>query len=139
MDKCLGRVDVERCFKYCLRRQDIDSGYRYCLGRNGVKTCHKYFWSQERRERLVSLIIGESLRVTRCRMVSRGSDQAEGKRKRVAKKVNTKRKTPADKRTNPVLRDGHPQDVAHATTVEEAESDRDGAIQCYLSWRSDPS
>ena len=61
-------------------------------------------------------------------MVSRSSDQAERKRKPVAKKVNKKRKTRAGKRTNPVLRDGHPQDVAHPATVEEAESDRDKAV-----------
>ena len=71
----------------------------------------------------MSLIIGDGLRVTRCRMVSRSSDQAERKRKPVAKKVNTKRKTRASKRTNSVLRDGHPQDVPHSATVEEAESD----------------
>ena len=128
VDKCLERVDVESCAKYCLGRHDVKSCYQYCLGRNGVATCHKYSWSPELRERLVSLIIGDGLKVTRCRVVSRRLDQAERKRKRVAKTVNTKRKTPADKRTNPVLRDGHPQDVAHPATVEEAESDQDKAV-----------
>ena len=66
MDNCLGRVDVESCSKYC-------------LGRDDVETCHKYSWSPELRERLVSLIIGDGLRVTRCRMVSRSSDQVEGR------------------------------------------------------------
>ena len=49
-------------------------------------------------------------------------DQAERKRKSVAKKAHTKRKTAAGKGTNPVLSKGHPQDVAHPATVEEAES-----------------
>ena len=83
----------------------------------------------------MSLIIGDGLRVTRCRMESRSSDQVEGKRKRVAKTVNTKRKTPADKRTNPVLRDGHPQDVAHPATVEEAESDPETGVYSVTSLR----
>src|SRR5678815_2647693 len=87
------------------------------------RTCHKYPWFLEDRERLVSPIIGESLGVTRCRVVRKSSVQAEKKRKTVAKKVGTKKRTLAVKRTNPVLRKGHPQDVAHAETVEEAESD----------------
>ena len=87
-DKCLGRGDAEFCNEYCLGRQDVESGYQYCLGRNGIETCHKYSWSPELRERLVSLIIGESSRVTRCRMVSRRFGQAEGKRKPVAKEVS---------------------------------------------------
>src|SRR5678815_3266683 len=110
MDFCLGRVDVE-------------SSSKYCLGRDNVQTCHKYPWLPELRERLVSPMIGESLGVTRCRVVRRSSVQVEKKRKRVAKKVCTKKKTLASKRTNPVLRKGHPQDVAHSATVEEAESD----------------
>jgi len=119
----LGRVDVESCFKYCLGRVDIESGFEYCLGRDNVQTCHKYPWFLEDRERLVSPIIGESLGVTRCRVVRKSSVQAEKKRKTVAKKVGTKKRTLAVKRTNPVLRKGHPQDVAHPATVEEAESD----------------
>ena len=83
----------------------------------------------------MSLIIGDGLRVTRCRMVSRSSDQVERKRKTVAKKVNKKRKTRASKRTNPVLRDGHPQDVAHPATVEEAESDPETELYSVTSLR----
>ena|SRR5688572_22887960 len=71
---------------------------------------------------ILTPVVVPGLRVTRCRMVSQLSDQIERKRKPVSKKVNQKRKTRASKRTNPVLRDGHPQDVAHAKTVEEAES-----------------
>jgi len=56
-------------------------------------------------------------------VVRKSSVQAEKKRKTVAKKVGTKKRTLAVKRTNPVLRKGHPQDVAHPATVEEAESD----------------
>ena len=50
-------------------------------------------------------------------------DQAEMKRKPVVKKAHTKRRTAAGKGTNPVLSKGHPQDVAHPATAEEAESD----------------
>jgi hypothetical protein len=56
-------------------------------------------------------------------MVRKTSDQAERKRKSVAKKADTKGKTAAGKGTNPVLSKGHPQDVAHPATVEKAESD----------------
>jgi len=123
MDFCLGRVDVESSSKYCLGRVDVESCFQCCLGRDNVQTCHKYPWLPELRERLVSPIIGESLGVTRCRVVRKSSVQAEKKRKTVAKKVGTKKRTLAVKRTNPVLRKGHPQDVAHPATVEEAESD----------------
>jgi len=68
-------------------------------------------------------------------MVSRSSDQAERKRKPVAKKVNTKRKTRASRRTNPVLRDGHPQDVAPVETAEEAESDPECIVLPLLEKR----
>src|SRR5918995_1610998 len=56
-------------------------------------------------------------------MVRKTSDQAERKRKSVAKKADTEGKTAAGKGTNPVLSKGHPQDVAHPATVEKAESD----------------
>ena len=105
-----------------------------CLGRDDVQTCHKYPWLTEFRERLVSPIIGESSGVTRCRVVRRSTGQAERK-KPVAKKVGTKKKTLAGKRTNPVLRKGHPQDVAHAATVEEAESDATTELYSFTSLR----
>src|SRR5688572_9815109 len=123
MDFCLGRVDVESSSKYCLGRVDVESCIQYCLGRDNVQTCHRYPWLPELRERLVSPIIGEGLGVTRCRVVGRSSVQLEKKRKPVTKKVCRKKKAPAGKSTNPVLRKGHPEDVAHPTTVEEAESD----------------
>ena len=56
-------------------------------------------------------------------MVRKSSEPAERRRKSVAKKADTKGKTAAGKGTNPVLSKGHPQDVAHPATVEEAESD----------------
>jgi hypothetical protein len=69
-------------------------------------------------------------------MVSRSSDQVERKRTTVAKKVSEQRKTRASKGTNPVLRDGHPQDVAHPATVEEAESSsRWSYIVLPLLWK----
>ena len=55
-------------------------------------------------------------------MVRKTSDQAEGKRKSVAKKADTKGKTAAGKGTNPVLSKGHPQDYPRPVTAEEAES-----------------
>src|ERR1043165_7206703 len=105
-----------------------------CLGRDDVQTCHKYPWLTEFRERLVSPIIGESSGVTRCRVVRRSTGQAERK-KPVAKKVGTKKKTLAGKRTNPVLRKGHPQDVAHPATVGEAESDAATELYSFTSLR----
>ena len=66
---------------------------------------------------------GESSRVTKCRMVRKSSDQAERKRKSVAKKADTKGKTAAGKGKKTVLSKGHPQDVAHPATVDKAESD----------------
>ena len=83
----------------------------------------------------MSPIIGESSGVMRCRVVRRSSDQAERKRKPVTKKVCTKKKTLAGKRTNPVLRKGHPQDVAHSATVEEAESDPETELYSVSSLR----
>src|SRR5688572_9588840 len=84
-----------------------------CLGWNDAWTCRKVSLLPEVRKRLVSQINGESSRVTNCKMVRKTSDQAEGKRKSVAKKADTKGKTAAGKGTNPVLSKGHPQDVAH--------------------------
>ena len=74
---------------------------------------------------------GESSRVTKCRMVRKTSDQAERKRKSVAKKADTKGKTAADKGKNPVLSKGHPQDVAHPATAEKADLESD-PIPNYL-------
>src|ERR1043165_784548 len=122
MNKCLGRVSGE-------------SGFKYCLGRDDVQTCHTYPWLTELRERLVSPIIGESSGVTRCRVVRRSTGQVEKKKKPVPKKVGTKKKTLAGKRTNPVLRKGHPQDVAHPATVEEAESDPATELYSFTSLR----
>src|ERR1043165_7133269 len=119
MDKCLGRADVESCSKYCLGRVCVERGFKYCLGRDNVQTCHKCPLLPELRERLVSPIIDQSSGVMRCRVVRRSSDQAERKRKPVTKKVCTRKKTLAGKRTNRVLRKGHPQDVAHSEPVKE--------------------
>src|SRR6218665_52431 len=45
------------------------------------------------------------------------------RRRTVARKANSERKTRASMRTNPVLSKGHPQDVAHPATAKQAESD----------------
>jgi len=76
MDFCLGRVDEESCPQYGLGRDDAEICSKYCLGRDNLQTCHKYPWFQELRERLVSPIIGESLGVTRCRVVRKCLGQA---------------------------------------------------------------
>ena len=94
-----------------------------CLGWNDAWTCRVFSLLPEVRKRLVSHDNGESSRVTKFRMVRETLDQAERKRKSVAMKAYTKGKTAAGKGTNPVLSKGHPQDVAHPATAEEAESD----------------
>src|SRR6218665_1642056 len=45
------------------------------------------------------------------------------RRRTVARKAHSERKTRASMRTNPVLSKGHPQDVAHPATAKQAESD----------------
>jgi hypothetical protein len=118
--KCLGRetgdVGKTRC------SVDLDSILSKCLGRDCVGTCLKYSPVPEDRERMVSHTNGDMLRVTRCRMVRKSADQVERKKTPV-KRVHNTGKTTVGKRTNPVLSDGHPQDVAHPATAEEAESD----------------
>ena len=56
-------------------------------------------------------------------MVRKSADQGKKKKKPAVKQTNTEGKTLASKSKNPVLREGHPQDVAHPATAEEAESD----------------
>src|SRR6218665_788908 len=58
------------------------------------------------RECLVSRLspIGDSLRVTSCRIVRGSLDQTDRKRKHVSRKEHNKRKTRAGKRMSPVLR-----------------------------------
>jgi len=55
-------------------------------------------------------------------MVRKTVDQAERKRKPLAKKAHTKGGTVAGKRKEPFLSKGHPQNVARPAAAEEAES-----------------
>src|SRR5688572_31488044 len=76
-----------------VRETDDDENTRSpigrCLGWNDAWACRKSSWLPEVRKRLGSHINGESSRVTKCRMVRKTSDQAERKRKSVAKKADT--------------------------------------------------
>lgn len=58
-------------------------------------------------------------------MVREGSVKVEKKRKSLTKRSHRKLRTPAGKRANPVLKDGHPEDedVAHPATAAVAESE----------------
>src|SRR6218665_235007 len=93
----------------------------YGLEQTDLETCPKSVWSPERRERMISQI-GDRLRVTRDRERRKRLTQAERKRKSVTKKAHCERETRASTRTNPVLRKGHSQSVAHPATVDPAES-----------------
>ena len=114
IERDTGDVGKTRC------SVDLDSILSKCLGRDCVGICLKYSSVPEERERLVSHTNGDMLKVTRCRMVRKSTEQVERKKKPV-KRVHNTGKTTAGKRTNPVLSDGHPQDVAHPATAEEAE------------------
>src|SRR6218665_558739 len=96
-------------------------GVEYGLEQKDLEICPKSVWFPERRERLVSPT-GDRLRVTRAREIGKRLTQAVRKRKSVTKKAHGERETRASTRTNPVLRKGHPQDVAHPETVDPAES-----------------
>src|SRR6218665_2491681 len=104
----------------------------YCLEQTDLETCPKSVWSPERRERLVSPI-GDRLRVTRAREIRKRLTQAERKRKSVTKKAHGERETRASTRTNPVLCKGHPQDVAHPATVDQAESSSETELYSVAS------
>ena len=51
----------------------------------------------------------------------------------MSKKADTKGKTAAGKGKKTVLSKGHPQDVAHPTTAEEAESDSETKLYSVAS------
>src|SRR6218665_1854833 len=104
----------------------------YCLEQTDLETCPKSVWSPERRERLVSLI-GDRLRVTRAREIRKRLTQAERKRKSMTKKAHGERETCASTKTNPVLSKGHPQDVAHPATVDQAESSSETELYSVAS------
>src|SRR6218665_3840539 len=104
----------------------------YCLEQTDLETCPKSVWSPERREHLVSPI-GDRLRVTRAREIRKRLTQAERKRKSVTKKAHGERETRASTRTNPVLSKGHPQDVAHPATVDQAESSSETELYSVAS------
>src|SRR6218665_2407072 len=106
-------------------------GDEYCLERTDFETCRKSVWSPERRERLVSPI-GDRLRVTRDRVMSKRLSQAD-RRRTVTKKAHSERKTRASIRTNPVLSKGHPQDVAYPATAKQAESDSETELYSVAS------
>src|SRR6218665_3489731 len=107
-------------------------GDEYRLKRTDFETCRKSVWSPVRRERLVSPI-GDRLRVTRAREIRKWLTQAERKRKSMTKKAHGERETRASTRTNPVLSKGHPQDVAHPATVDQAESSSEPELYSVAS------
>ena len=134
------RPVVVRQYKYNIRVSSMSHTemdretceVEYGLEQTDLETCPKSVWSPERRECLVSPI-GVRLRVIRAREIRKRLNQAERKRKSVTKKVHGERETRASTRTNSVMSKGHPQDVAHPTTVYPAECSSETGLYSVVS------